>query len=210
MTARRLHLILLATIGLLCIGLLGGAYGANKLLTAKAEDLTVLKAKKLALDQEQVSLKKAKQDIRTYDELDKIARAVVPEDKSQAEAVREIVNIAAAHNVKLGAITFPASTLGSTATGSSSAAKKTSPASTKNTRLSQLEAVPNIPGIYRLQITIDSDPGQPVQYDKFISFLAALERNRRTAQVHSITLSPDAKKPGFLSFTLLLHGYIKP
>lgn len=219
MTSKRVHLMLIAVIGLLFAGLLGGAYGVNNLLSTQAQKLTALKAKNLALDQEQLSLNKAKKDIRTYDSLDKIARSVVPQDKNQAEAVREIVNIAAANGVKLAAINFPASTLGFKPAGSANSASgkatvTTTPAAgsgnTKAAGLSQLLPVTNIPGIYQLQITVNSDPNQPVLYDKFTGFLDALEHNRRTSQVATITLSPDAKRPAYLTFTLTLNEYIKP
>lgn len=218
MTAKQVHLILVGTISLLCLGLVGGAYNINAILGSRADKLVALKAESQALAQEQISLKKAKKDLATYAELDKIARAVVPEDKNQAQAVREIVNIAAANNVSLASITFPASTLGNGAkppTSSSSSTATTAPApsasaNSKANNLSQLLPVKNIAGVYQLQITVTSDSNQPVQYDKFIDFLSALERNRRTAQVANIILAPDPKDSDYLTFTLTLNEYIKP
>lgn len=219
MTAKQVHLVLVGTITLLCLGLVGGAYGANKLLSAEATKLVALKAESQALGQEQISLKKAKKDVQKYAELDKIAKAVVPEDKNQAEAVREIVNIAEANNISLASITFPASTLGNGAksTSSSGAAAAAAPApsasnspNSKANALSQLLPVKSIAGIYQLQISVTSDPNQPVRYEKFIDFLAALEHNRRTAQVANISLTPNAKDGDFLSFALTLNEYIKP
>lgn len=209
MSSKRLHTLLLALIALLFIGLVGGAYGINKLLSSESAKLVQLKAKSKALSLEQTGLALAKKDIEKYAELEKITRAVVPEDKSQAEAVREIVNIAAANQVSLAAINFPASTLGNTAPGSP--ATTPAPAAAANTKsLSQLTPVKNIPGVYELVITIESDPNRPVQYSKFISFLSGLERNRRTAQVGSITLQPDEEDRNLLTFNLTITEYIKP
>ena len=94
MSSRQLHTVLMAVLVLLFTGLLAGTYGVNKLLTTKADTLVELKAKNQALAQEQVTLNKAQEDTVRYEELNKIAQAVVPQDKSQAEAVRQIVNIA--------------------------------------------------------------------------------------------------------------------
>jgi hypothetical protein len=218
MTSKRLHLILIATLILLFSGLLGGAYGINKILASQANKLTALKAKSLALDQEQLNLNKAKKDIKTYSSLNKIAEAVVPQDKNQAEAVREIVNIAAANDISLSAINFPASTLGALPAGSTAGAGTkagaSSPAaasaSSKSNGLSQLLPIKNIPGVYQLSITVNNDPNQPAQYEKFINFLSDLEHNRRTAQVESINISPDSKNRDYLTFTLNLSEYIKP
>ena len=138
--------------------------------------------------------------VKTYAELEKIAKSVVPQDKDQAEAVREIVNIAAANGVSLSTISFPASNLGSL----------NAQATTTTTSLSQLQPVKNIPGVYQLQISVVGDPNKPVAYDKFISFLAALERNRRTAQVSTISIQPNLANRNLLTFTLSLNEYIKP
>lgn len=212
MNSKRLHLVLLITLVALFGGLVAGTYGINKALTAKANKLTTLKAKDQALSQERVTLNKAKKDIKAYADLDKIARAVVPQDKNQAEAVREIVNIAAAHNVSLAAVNFPASTLGLLPNGAtpSAGAAAPKPTNSKAGGLSQLTPVKNISGIYQLPITINSDPNQPVQYEAFIAFLSDLEHNRRTAQVESINIQPNSINRDLVSFSLNLNEYIKP
>jgi hypothetical protein len=213
--SKRLNLALIGVIGLLLAGLAGGAYGANTLLSSKADKLTNLKAKSLALAQEQLSLVNAKKDVKTYAGLEQIARAVVPEDKDQAEAAREIVNIAAANGVSLAAINFPASTLGTSSSGNAAATTVPSAGTAPNAnssinKLSQLLPVKNIAGVYDLQITVKSDPNQPVQYNAFIGFLSALEHNRRTAQISAITLQPNSANPSLLTFSLTLNEYIKP
>lgn len=220
MSSKRLHALLIAVLVLLFASLLGGAYGVNKLLTSEAEKLVVLKARNQALTQEQTSLNKAKKDALRYENLNKIAQAVVPQDKNQAEAVREIVNIAAENNISLASINFPASTLGnlpnSTAASASSAAKPVSPApaagaaDSKAANLSQLTALKNIPGVYQLPITINNDATHPVSYANFINFLNDLEHNRRTSQVQTISIQPDAKSRGAITFSLTLNEYIKP
>jgi hypothetical protein len=214
MNSRRLHIVLLGLLGLMVVGLIGGAYGVNSLLTKESDKLSTLKAKSLALSQEEIGLKKAKQDIAKYAELEKITRSVVPEDKNQAEAVRELVNIAAANGISLESVTFPASTLGTTPSGavaapaSPAAPAPSAGASTKS--LSQLVPVKNISGVYQLVINVNSDPAQPIAYNKLISFLAQLEHNRRTSQVSSIALEPDSNNPKLLIFKLTLTEYIKP
>ncbi len=83
MNSKRLNLILIIALAALFAGLLGGTYGTNKLLSSKADHLTALKAKSQALDQEQLTLSKAKKDIATYSSLNEIAQAVVPQDKTR-------------------------------------------------------------------------------------------------------------------------------
>lgn len=215
MSSRRVYWILCGLVGLLLIGLAAGTYGASQLFAQQASKLVSVKAKSQALAQEELSLAKAKKEVQTYAGLNQIAHSVVPQDKNQAEAVRELVNIAAANGVNLSSISFPASTLGNGVT-SLSAGPSTAPSSSagptnsKAGSLSQLTPVKNIPGVYLLQIVVTGDQNHPVQYNQFISFLSDLEHNRRTAQVSSITLQPTTTNRNLLSFGLTLNEYIKP
>jgi hypothetical protein len=215
MTPKRIYFGLIGMIFALFIGLLAGTYGINSLLSSRADKLTQLKAKSQALDQEQLSLANAKKEVAKYSSLQQTAQSIVPEDKDQAEAVREIVKIAAANNISLASVTFPASTLGGSSASSSSGVGVSTPSASAVSnpnagKLSQLLLVKNIPSVYSLQITVQSDPNKPVSYASFINFLNDLEHNRRTAQISSISLQPNTNNPNLLTFTLVLNEYIKP
>ncbi len=209
MTNKRLYFLLIGVLVLLFTGLLAGTYGANQLLSTQATKLTDLKAKSLASTQEQASLLKAKEEVKTYAGLQKIAKSIVPEDKDQAAAVREIVNIAASNGISLGSISFPSSSLGSIVAG---AGASTSGSGTRVAAAapSQLQPVKAISGVYQLLITVQGDSTQPVTYRQFVNFLSALEHNRRTAQVSSITIAPKVDNHNVLTFSLSLNEYIKP
>ncbi len=219
MNSKGVYYLLIGLIGLLLVGLLAGAYGANSLLATQAVSLTNLKAKNSALDKERASLVIAKKQIANYSELNNIVTSVVPQDKDQAEAVREIVNIARDNNItSLGSITFPSSTLGASVLPGGSVLPQrqavtkpfSSTSNSKTNSLSQLQPVANIIGVYDLQITVTGDPLSPISYSQLIHFLAGLENNRRTAQVSSISFQPDAKNSGNVTFSLTLDEYIKP
>lgn len=209
MNSKRLYFLLIGVLVLALVGLIGGAYGINSLLTKQSQQLVGLKAQSQALSQEQTSLTRAKHDIATYASLETIAKSVVPQDKDQAEAVREIVNIAAASKVTLVSITFPSSTLGGSVSGTATSSTAPTPSTSKSS-LSQLTAVPNIPGVYSLPITISNSDDNPVTYTALYNFLGRLENNRRTAQVSTLMIQPLATAPGQLTFTLTINEYIKP
>lgn len=194
MNSKQLYYVMIGVIVLLLVGLVGGAYGVDKLLTDGSKQLVDARLKVEVLDREQTALTKAKQDIKKYQELADIAHNVVPQDKDQAQAINQIVSIAAANGINLSTITFPTSTLGTTG----------------NASLSQLTPVKDIKGVYTLQLTIQSDVNHPVAYSKFLDFLSALEHNRRTALVQSITIQPNDKDRSTLAFSLILNEYIKP
>lgn len=196
MKAKQLYFLLVAVLCLLGIGLFGLAYGTNKMLSSQATKLSKLRADSDVLDTLQTTLARNKKDIVKYSDLNKIAETVVPQDKDQAEAVREIVNLAAQSGIrKLSSITFPTSTLGA------ASGPRTNP------NLTQLTPVAGMPGVYLLQITITQDSTNKVPYNDFITFLQKLEQNRRTAQVSTITVTPDK---GQVGFTLVINEYIKP
>lgn len=201
MNSKRLYLILAGAVGLLMIGLVVGAYLITAQLQKQADALAGAKQRGQVLQGEQVALTRAKSDIVKYRNLAIISKNIVPQDKDQAEAVRQIVKIAGDNQVQLGGISFPASGLGGTSGTSSS---------TSTAKLSQLAPVKGIAGVYGLQIVVQSDPDHPPQYSSFSNFLRGLENNRRTALVTAVNISPDVKDPNKVDFTLTLTEYIKP
>ncbi|MEJ0072558.1 MAG: hypothetical protein WDN27_00455 [Candidatus Saccharibacteria bacterium] len=200
MKSKQLYFVLIGVFTLLAVGLFGIAYGANKILSTQAAKLSKLRADSDIVDTTQATLAKNKKDITKYGELNTIAETIVPQDKDQAEAVREIVNLAASSGIsKLSSITFPASTLGTV-----------TPGANNNPNLTQLTPVPGITGVYELPITVSQDQTARVPYGEFTDFLSKLEQNRRTAQVSSITIQPDATSTNLIAFTLVINEFIKP
>jgi hypothetical protein len=214
MNYKRFHFILIGILGLSIIAFLLLGYELNVILVNKAGTLTSLKAKTNGLEQEQTGLIQDKKDIAKYSNLYKIAQDIVPENKDQAEAVRQIVNLASANNVFLASISFPTSNLGTiVSTGVAPKVTPNAPSpSTNSSSLSQLTPVPNIPGIYELPITIQSSnqTNQAVTYPELIGFLSALENNRLTALINSISITPQQNNPNYFSFNLIVDIYVKP
>jgi|SRR6185437_7185954 len=213
MNSKRLYYILIVVLVLCGVGLVFGAREANSLLETQSQKLVGLKASDQATSEQKTQLAQDKKDIAAYSDLNTIAKSVVPQDKDQAEAVREIVNLASASGIsRLSSITFPPSTLGATTTapaGSSTSAATTKSLSPKG--ITQVTPVKDIPGVYDLQITVSQSTGKDeVSYSDFITFLQKLEQNRRTAEVSSITVQPDSKDPSQVAFTLVIDEFIKP
>ncbi|MBC7546156.1 hypothetical protein H7171_00240 [Candidatus Saccharibacteria bacterium] len=215
MSSKRLYQLLLASSLLLTLAIFGAAYKINGILEDKSRNLVALKATSAGLDLQKASLVKAKKDIANYTDIYNIAKVVVPENKNQAEAVRQIVNLAGANGVKIGSITFPTSSLGTSPASGAGATSNTlaTPRSTTvdpRAALSQLTPVLGAPGVYVLAISVNSDSKSPSSYPQLISFLAALEQNRSTAEVTTVNITPDSTMPDHFSFTLSLNAYIKP
>lgn len=202
MTSKKLFYVLLSAVTILGIAIFGSAYLANAVLTNKTAALSKLKARGQVLDDLQFALIRNKSDIKEYNELNEIAKAIVPQDKDQTQTVREIVKIAEESGIlRLTSVTFPASTLGTT--GGSASASATG-------GITQVTPITGMSGVYILPITVTNSQNDQVTYTRFMTFLAGLENNRRTAQVSSITITPDSKNPNLVSFSLVVNEYIKP
>lgn len=209
MNTKRSYLALIILLVVLAAGIIGGTYGIQSLLKGQARQLVSHKARLQALDAEQVQLNQAKKDITKYTPLYSISKVVVPENKNQAEAVRLIVKLADDNGISLQSISFPASNLGSSGVAPKPAAGS-SATTGKAPSLSQLVPVPGIVGVYDLQLSVASDPNKLATYPQLISFLKALENNRQTALVSSMSIEPDTSNHSRFSFNLTLDIYIKP
>lgn len=198
MNAKQLYIGLVGLLLLLGAAIPLSARHASSLLEKRSKALVSLKATAQATTAQQVQLIKDKKDIATYADLDTIAKSVVPQDKDQAETVREIVDLANASGItELSSVEFPPSTLGGTSLKTGGG-------------LTQVAPVKGIPGVYDLQITVSQAATDEVPYSDFIAFLSRLEQNRRTAEVSSIDVQPDQKDPNQVAFTLVIDEFIKP
>jgi septal ring-binding cell division protein DamX len=211
MNSKRVFFGMVGLVVLLVLANLGAVFVGQQLLQKKSEKLTELKLDSKVLDAQQSSISQAKKDISKYSELENIAKSIVPQDKDQAEAVREIVKIAGDNKIILSTISFPASTLGQAAAAAPTGTDTTTPKpKAASTALTQVLPVTGITGVYSLQIIVQQDTTAPINYSQFIAFLTALEQNRRTSQVTGITVTPNPADRSQLTFNLTLQAYIKP
>jgi hypothetical protein len=200
MNNQSVYYLMLSVIALLIIASLAGANEIVVLLNKQATSLVSLKAQSQALTTEQTNLIIAKKDLLKYSPLEKITNTIVPQNKDQAQAVREIANLAQQNGITLNSITFPSSTLGSGAQPNNS-----------KISLSQLTPVKGVSGVYTLPIQVQvSQTADAVSYSSFYNFLTSLEQNRLTSQVTSLSIQPLTQKPNLINFSLTINEYIKP
>lgn len=213
MTGKRAY-ILMIVCAVITVGLLGGSvFLGDKLLQRQSSKLTDLKLQNAVIESQQTALSKAKKDITTYAALNETAKQIVPQDKDQARAVREIVSIAEQSGVSIAGITFPASNLGQAApkAAADDTAKTDGTAATPDAPpLSQVKPVDGIKGVYQLDISVNTTLTKPVSYTQLLDFLGRLEQNRRTAQITNLSIQPNALNRNLLTFSVQLTIYIKP
>ncbi|MBC7581854.1 hypothetical protein H7097_03245 [Aeromicrobium sp.] len=214
MSTKRVYYIMIGLVAVLFIGVIGGTYQVNSLLKSKAKHLVDLKLQSQVIASQQTGLQNAKKQVAQYAGFEATAKAIVPQDKDQAQAVLEITKLAAASGItRLSSVTFPLSTLGGVAGAGASTPPSGAAPSTASPKTSLTQLLPvkgGSAGLYSLQITIQQTSEATIPYSQFITFLEKLEQNRRTAQVSSIVLQPDNLRPNMVAFTLVINEFIKP
>lgn len=216
MTARKLSskyffFVMVGIVVLLALLCVGGLGLGNSLLTKKTQKLTELKLENRVLDEQKIAVVQAQKDLEKYAELERIAKQVVPQDKDQAKTVREIIKFAEEAGIGITSVSFPSSTLGAAPAPAPKAADGEASTAPKATTppITQVKPVDGVPGVYQLEITIQSSPDS-VTFPKLLTFLKKLESNRRTSQVNSINITPNATNRSQLSVTMIINVYIKP
>jgi hypothetical protein len=213
MNSKRVFFLMIGVCVLLSAAVLGVVVAGNNILKQQAEKLVDLKLEDRLLDEQQAALTKANQDILEYEELENIAKTVVPQDKDQARAVREIVALARESGISIATISFPSSNLGAKVAPAKPAAEGEAPAKAAAVpTITQAKPVEGVPGVYALEMTITPNAERQVSYYQLLDFLEKLENNRRTAQVTSVKITPitdDGDNP-YVSFSLTLNIFVKP
>lgn len=209
MTTKRSFYVMLGLIGLTIVGLFSVIYFGNKLLVEESGKLVDLKAVSSVLETEQTGLVKAQRSIDKYKNLEEITQAIVPQDKDQARAVREIVTLASESGIELQSVTFPASNLGALVAPTKGKKPEEDPAAAKKI-ISQAVPVEGVKGVYSIEATII--PQKEISYSQLIDFLSKLEKNRRTAQVTRIKIEPKSsdRNNSKLKVTLTVNIFLKP
>jgi hypothetical protein len=201
LNSKTVFYILLGILGLVVLGAIAGTLYGTGMLEKTGNTLLERKLEESVLEKDEQALAQAKRDIEQYNELEQVAKAIVPQEKDQARTVRELVAIANQAGIRIDSITFPPSTLGQ-------APAKGSKQPTGPTGTTQLTPVEGLSGVYSMPISVEI--GSAVTYDQLLGFLRSLEQNRRTSHVTNISITPDQENRALVNFSLQINAYIKP
>ncbi|MDQ3123947.1 MAG: hypothetical protein M3Q14_04685 [bacterium] len=202
MTAKRLYFAMVGAVIFLVLLSAGGTYFANKMLKTEGQKLLDQKLEQAVLDRQSAALAQARQDITQYEELEKIAKSIVPQEKDQSRTVLEIIKLAEEAGISISSIDFPESLLGEISKG------KTVKTIDNNT--TQLTPLEKPKGVYVMEISISSDIDKPISYPQLLNYLKKLEKNRRTAQVVDLSIQPSEDDRNLVTFSLVINSYVRP
>jgi hypothetical protein len=194
---------MLGVLGLCVLGFIVISVQGLSMLKKQSDEMVNLKLKNRTADAQLSNLEVAKKEIDKYSYFKKVASSVIPNDKDQAQAVLDILDIANQSGITIQSVTFPSSDL---------ASKTTTKA------ISQSKPVAGIPGLYSVELTITPATGaavavdKQVTYAKVLDFLNRIENNRRTAQISQVNIQPISSPDGNnqINFGLTINIFIKP
>lgn len=177
------------------------ANSQTKLVNAKLENYTFEKTEEI--------YRKNQKLLNENKDIANIISNIVPAEKDQAKAVRELNAIAENNNLVVSSITFPRSDLlnkaktTTTATTSQQSDQKEEP----QKAISQAKPIKGLKGVYSIELSaeISSANNDRIPTDKLLSFLENIENNRRNMRITSINISSSGD-----NINLKLLIFIKP
>lgn len=200
MSAKKFYYLLVVAIALCALLTLGGAYMGTTMMKKSSIKLVQTKLDNIGYDAEEQNFMQARKDLEKYRPLNDVLQKILPKQKDQALAVRELYKIADETGMVIDVIQFPPSTLGQKTT----ATKQTG---TTSTGVTQAKAVDGMPGVMGIDINVTMK--DPTSYDNMIRFLQKVELNRRSMQIKSITVGKDSKTKGVI-ISLTITIFVKP
>lgn len=197
MTPKKLNIILWSVLALLIVGVGGGLYFADGMLSSIAGDTTALKTQ-TAIDKKRIVVYgKNKTTYESQADTERLVKVMLPESLDQATVVAELAAFARLSGVSTANLAFQEDP---TATATTGKGKKTPQ------QLAKEKLIPK--GTAATPVTFDIAKG--ARYENVINFLKILEKNQRKMLVTTINMTPDALDGNYLeSVSMTLYLYTK-
>ncbi|MFO0882092.1 MAG: hypothetical protein U0491_01445 [Candidatus Saccharimonadales bacterium] len=224
MNAKRFFFVLIGLIGLLIVITIGLVVGGNQIMAKTSQKLVDAKLNNSLADVKISEYLKAKNYLSQNPDVRAMVNNMIPKDKDQDTATKELYKIADSAGVSISSIQYPSSNLGLKATGGSTASTPaaTTPSSSSSSStptpqapLSQAKSVDGLAGVQGIDVDLrltDVDKKSPVTYDSLIKFLKLVELNRRSMQIKKVFIQPDKPGNGLvkLSPQITITLFVKP
>jgi hypothetical protein len=156
------------------------------------------------LEETESTYRKNQKILQENADIAEIIQGVVPSEKDQARAVRELNTIASDTGLKVISVIFPRSDLVTTKKQTSSAESDTK---TNVPTISQAKTIKGLNGVLGVDVSVEvsSLNGSRISTDQMLNFLRQVENNRRNMRITSINFSGDGT-----SINTKLTLFVKP
>lgn len=212
MNAKRFYFVSIGLVALLLLGLGAALFFMNSFLQKSSDKLVQAKLESRVAEERETYYIQAKKDLEKYKDVGETLVKVLPKDKDQAKAVAEIGRIADETGIKIQQISFPSSALGekkaaAATTTTTTTTTAAAPATPSVTQTKPVEGVSGVLGI-ETNVVFQSSDATKLTYSQVLSFLEKIEKNRRTMQVSSISITP--KDNNNVAAAITIKIFVKP
>lgn len=214
MTTKKAHYGLLGLLVLVIVAIGLAMYFSRVFLKSNSDSLVNAKLELYKIDETEYIYRKNQAILQENQETADILASVLPQEKDQAKAVREITQIASDNGLSVKAIRFPGSDLVITnkpVAAQTQGSTTTPQATPSGPTISQAKPVNGLNNVLGIAVEIEltsARSGAQISTDQVLSFLQQIENNRRNIRVTSINFGSSVDEGKTLKIDTLL--FIKP
>ena len=214
MTTKKAHFGLLGLLVLVIVAIGLAMYFSRVFLKSNSDSLVNAKLELYKIDETEYIYRKNQAILQENQETADILASVLPQEKDQAKAVREITQIASDNGLSVKAIRFPGSDLVITnkpVAAQTQGSTTTPQATPSGPTISQAKPVNGLNNVLGIAVEVEltsARSGAQISTDQVLSFLQQIENNRRNIRVTSINFGSSVDEGKTLKIDTLL--FIKP
>lgn len=214
MTTKKAHYGLLGLLVLVIVAIGLAMYFSRVFLKSNSDSLVNAKLELYKIDETEYIYRKNQAILQENQETADILASVLPQEKDQAKAVREITQIASDNGLSVKAIRFPGSDLVITnkpVAAQTQGSTTTPQATPSGPTISQAKPVNGLNNVLGIAVEVEltsARSGAQISTDQVLSFLQQIENNRRNIRVTSINFGSSVDEGKTLKIDTLL--FIKP
>jgi hypothetical protein len=203
-SSKKVYFALIVAFTLLTASIFGMLYFSKNFLSKSEDELIAAKLEIIKQEEIEKTYRDNINNLEKFAQTASILEEVIPKEKDQAVAVREIDAIAKQNGMVINTLSFPSSDLNKKAatptTGSTATTAKT-------TAVSQAKPIKGLTGVLGIDINVElrSANEGAISTDQLLGMLRALENNRRNMRVTSINYNA-----GDQTVDIKLIIFIKP
>lgn len=202
-SSKKVYFALIAAFTLITANIFGMLYFSKNFLSKSEDELIAAKLEIVKQEEIEKTYRQNINNLEKFAQTASILEEVIPKEKDQAVAVREIDAIAKQNGMTINTLSFPSSDLNKKAATPTTSSNTTA----TSTAISQAKPVKGLTGVLGIDINVElrSTNEGAISTDQLLGMLRALENNRRNMRVTSINYNA-----GDQTVDIKLIIFIKP
>jgi hypothetical protein len=205
-SSKKVYYLLIVIFMIVISSIFAMLYFSKNFMSNSEQELIAAKLEIIKQEQIESIYRQNIKDLEEFSDTANILSQIIPTEKDQAKAVREIDAIARLNGLVINTLSFPSSDLNKKPSATTPAAEG-APAPAAAPTVSQAKPVKGLNGVLGIDINVElrSVNEQPITTDQLLGLLRQIENNRRNMRVTSINFNA-----GDQTVVIKLIIFIKP